>query len=53
MLEAMKAYKEVGFDGPMVDDHVPQVVGDSKDHLRSHAYAMGYMKALMAAVDAG
>ena len=53
MLEAMKAYKEVGFDGPMIDDHVPHVIGDSSGQHRSHAYAMGYMKALIDAVDAG
>ena len=53
MLEAMRAYKEVGFDGPMVDDHVPQVVGGSSDNRSSHAYAIGYMKALMDAVNAG
>ena len=53
MLEAMKAYKEVGFDGPMIDDHVPHVIGDSSGQHRSHAYVMGYMKALIDAVDAG
>ena len=46
MIEAMRAYKEVGFDGPMIDDHVPHVVGGSERQERSHAYAMGYMKAL-------
>ncbi len=46
MLEAMRAYRDVGFDGPMIDDHVPHVVGDSARQERSHAYAMGYMKAL-------
>ena len=53
MLEAMKAYKEVGFEGPMMDDHVPRVIGDERGQHRSHAYAMGYMKALIDAVNAG
>ena len=46
MLEAMRAYRDIGFDGPIIDDHVPHVVGDSPRQERSHAYAMGYMKAL-------
>ena len=53
MLEAMRAYKEVGFDGAMIDDHVPHVIGDQVGQHRSHAYAMGYMKALIDTVNAG
>ena len=53
MLEAMQAYQEVGFDGPMIPDHVPRVAGDSARYYRSHAYAVGYMKALMDVVAAG
>ena len=51
MLEAMKAYREVGFDGPMIDDHTPRVIDDTPWGHRSRAYALGYMKALMKAVD--
>ena len=46
MAEAMQAYSEAGFDGPMIDDHVPGVVGD-KSGYRSRAFAMGYIKGLM------
>ena len=46
MAEAMQAYSEVGFDGPMIDDHVPGVVGD-KSGYRSRAFAMGYIKGLI------
>ena len=55
MLEAMKAYKEVGFDGPMIDDHVPRIVGEERGQYqyRSRAYAIGYMKALIDVVNAG
>ena len=53
MMEAMKAFHEVGYDGPMIDDHVPRLVEDSKRQYRSHAYAMGYMKALIDAVKGG
>ena len=53
MLEAMRSYKEVGYDGPMIDDHVPYMVGDSPGHYRSQAYAIGYIKALMDVANAG
>ena len=50
MLEAMRLYKEVGYDGPFVDDHVPRMVGDPERQEHSTAFAMGYMKGLMKAV---
>ena len=46
MLQAMKAYKEVGFEGVMRPDHVPYVVDDTDWGHRGRAYAIGYMKAL-------
>jgi mannonate dehydratase len=49
MFKAMQVYKEVGFDGVMIPDHLPEVVGDSPFRHRSNAYAVGYMRALMAA----
>jgi mannonate dehydratase len=51
MLEAMRVWKEVGFDGPMIPDHHPSLVGDSPESHRARAHAIGYMKALMTAVD--
>jgi mannonate dehydratase len=50
MLKAMRVYKEVGYDGMMMPDHVPQV--DGVDSLQGFAYAFGYIKALIAAVSA-
>lgn len=50
MFEALKVWKEVGFDGPMIPDHLPRVVGDSEYAHRARAHAIGYMKALMTAV---
>ena len=50
MLEALRVYKEVGFDGPMIPDHLPGMVGDSSYAHRSRAFAIGYMKALMKAI---
>jgi mannonate dehydratase len=49
MLRAMRVYKEVGYDGMMMPDHVPSVEGDG-DHLQGFAFALGYIKALIAAV---
>jgi mannonate dehydratase len=50
MLKAMRVYKEVGYDGMMMPDHVPQVEG--VDSAQGFAYAFGYIKALIAAVSA-
>ncbi len=47
MIEAMRAYKEVGFTGFFLDDHVPQIVGDTPWGHRSRAYALGYIQALL------
>jgi mannonate dehydratase len=47
MFKALQAYKEVGFDGVMIPDHLPEIVGDSPFRHRSNAYAIGYMRALM------
>jgi len=49
MLAAMRAYKEVGFDGPLRPDHYPRVEGDTPWMHRSRAYAMGYVRGLMQA----
>ncbi|MEM2905588.1 MAG: mannonate dehydratase [Candidatus Bathyarchaeia archaeon] len=52
MLKAMMAYKEVGFDGCLIDDHVPMGVDDSPWGHRGRAYAAGYIQALIKAVNA-
>jgi mannonate dehydratase len=56
MLEAMRAYFEVNFDGPMRPDHVPTMEGEPNDHPGYEAmgrlFALGYMKGLMEAVAA-
>jgi mannonate dehydratase len=51
MLKAMRVYKEVGFDGMMMPDHVPSIAGDAKG-AQAFAYTFGYIKALIAAVAA-
>jgi len=50
MLKAMRVYKEVGYDGMLMPDHVPQMEG--LDSAQGFAFAFGYIKALIAAVSA-
>ena len=51
MLKALRVYKEVGYDGMIMPDHVPKIPGDAKGRL-AFAYTFGYIKALIAAVNA-
>jgi mannonate dehydratase len=51
MLKAMRVYKEVGYDGMVMPDHVPSISGDQKG-LQAFSYTFGYIKALIAAVAA-
>ena len=51
MLRALRVYKEVGYDGMIMPDHVPRVPGDAKGY-QAFAYTFGYIKALIAAVAA-
>ena len=51
MVKAMKAYRDAGFDGPMVEDHVPEMAG-GLDQWPAKAFALGYMKAVMQAANA-
>ncbi|MCC6445996.1 MAG: mannonate dehydratase [Armatimonadetes bacterium] len=45
MLEAMKAYREVGFDGVLIPDHSPALTAPGSWHA-GMAYAVGYMRAV-------
>jgi mannonate dehydratase len=51
MLKAIRVYKEIGFSGMMMPDHVPQIAGDGRG-LQAFAYTFGYIKALISAVAA-
>jgi mannonate dehydratase len=51
MLKAMRVYKEVGFDGMMMPDHVPTITGDGRG-AQAFAFTFGYIKALIAAIAA-
>ncbi len=46
MLEALRVYREIGYDGMMMPDHVPQIAGDPRG-LQAFAYTFGYIKALI------
>lgn len=48
--EVVRTLKEVGFDGFMIPDHVPEVVDDTSWGHRGRAHAVGYMQALIQVV---
>ncbi|GAB3020350.1 mannonate dehydratase [Natronobiforma cellulositropha] len=56
MLAAMRAYREVGFDGAIRPDHVPTMAGEDNSipgyHINGKLFAIGYMKGLLEQVDA-
>lgn len=51
MKKAVMAYKEVGFNDTLIPDHVPKMIDDIPWGHRGRAYAIGYMRALIEAVD--
>ena len=55
MFAAIKAYKEIGFDGPVRIDHVPTMEGEN-NHEPGYGqvgrlFALGYLKGLLEAVE--
>jgi mannonate dehydratase len=51
MVAAIKVYKEVGYDGCLMPDHVPIIEGDTKGW-QAFAFAYGYIRGLIQAVNA-
>lgn len=55
MYAMMKAYKEIGFYGPLRSDHVPTMAGESNENvgyeMQGNLFGIGYIKGLMDAVD--
>ncbi|MEQ9379843.1 MAG: mannonate dehydratase [Pirellulales bacterium] len=53
MAAAVRAYREVGFNGPIRPDHVPQLVGEDDGEpgytMLGRLFAFGYMRGLMQA----
>lgn len=48
LLQVMRAFVGAGFDGVLYPDHVPRLQGDSDWGHRGRAYAVGYLKAMVA-----
>jgi mannonate dehydratase len=46
MVAALKVYKEVGYDGMLMPDHVPKIEGD-EDGKQAFAFAYGYIRGLL------
>ena len=53
MVAAMRAYREIGFHGPIRADHVPQLVGEDEGEpgytTKGRLFAWGFMRGLMQA----
>ncbi len=54
MLKACRIYRDVGFAGMLMPDHVPQIPTEPEEFrgYQGFAYTSGYIRALIAAVDA-
>ena len=55
MVTAIRTYREVGFDGPIRPDHVPQLIGEEDGEpgytMLGRLFAYGYMRGLMQAAE--
>ena len=55
MAEAMRAYREIGFDGPVRPDHVPQMLGEDDGEpgytMLGRLFAFGYIRGMMHATE--
>jgi len=52
VVAVVKKLREVGFNGFILDDHVPHLVNDSPYGHRGRAYAIGYIRGLLRAIPA-
>ncbi len=50
MIRALRVYKEVGYDGMLMPDHVPRIDGDAGGR-QAFAYVFGYIQALIQTID--
>lgn len=57
MIAAVRAYRDIGFTGPIRADHVPQLEGEDDGEpgytTKGRLFAWGYMRALMQATETG
>ena len=52
MLEAMRAYRDVGYDLAIVSDHSPELPGDFPGRRIGRSFSHGYIRGLVEAVNA-
>ncbi|MEO8394374.1 MAG: mannonate dehydratase, partial [Chloroflexota bacterium] len=52
VVKVVQTLKQVGFDGFIIDDHVPHMIDDTDWNHRGHAHATGYILAMVEAVQA-
>lgn len=56
MAEAMQAWHDIGYDGPIRPDHAPTMEGEDNNNpgymVRGQIFAVGYMQGLLASVKA-
>ena len=50
MYEAMRAYRDAGFNGPFMMDHTPQFPNTDATFWAGRAFAVGYIRAMIQAV---
>jgi len=53
MRQAMKTFRDVGYVGPIVSDHTPQLEGDTRWGHRGRTFSHGYLRALVQSLNAG
>jgi mannonate dehydratase len=51
MLRALRTYRDIGYDGMIMPDHVPQIEGDPGGK-QAFSFCFGYIRAMMQAVAA-
>jgi len=55
MVEMFRAYKSIGFNGPLRSDHVPTMAGESNSQhgyaMKGNLFGLGYMKGIMEALE--
>ena len=49
MKRSMEIYRDNGFNGPFMMDHTP-AIPDDRDQRQGHAYATGYIRAMIQAI---
>ncbi len=49
-IRAIRTYREVGYDGMLMPDHVPKIDGDARER-QAFAYCFGYIQGLIQMVD--